>query len=250
MNESSGGFAKVVAIVIVAVLVIGAVVYFTSDVYRTKMDSAMNQYARWTPENIAKDPINYLNFCESEANKALLQLKASEIAIAQKRGELDAMSKEAANKIKVGERALTELKSAYSTAASAKTWPVVWQGQNRDEDWTKRQIVSFHRQVEAQKTLNQKIGSGIRTLDVQVTKVQEARAETEQQLTEIKTGRELLKVQQITDDLTKRFASIKAVLQTTVAVAGESTATVTLDQLAAQQVTTVDDSEFNAIMAK
>jgi hypothetical protein len=234
----------IIGIVVAALLALG-VVYLTSDVARTKIDAAADQYAHWTPENIAKDPENYLNFCESQANQALQSLKASEIAVAQNRANLETMQRDAENKIGVGTKALAELKEAYKGATA---WPIMWQGASRDEAWTKRQIVSLHRQVEAQQSLKVKVEQGIKNLDNQTTRIQEGRAQAQEQLAEIKTSREMLKVQKITDDLTTRLASIKSVLRTTLNTATETTGIITLDQLAAETATTVDESEFQKIM--
>ena len=242
------GIVKMIAgAVVIAAIVVG-VLYFTSDVQKTKIDAAINQYAHWTPENIAKDPLNYLNFCEQEAEKAMLNLKASEIAIAQNRGNLDGMKKTAQDKIAAGEKAVGELKTLFSQAEKDAKWPVTWQGQTRDKDWIKRQIVSLFRQVEAEKGLLVKVQDAIRRLDGQVTRVQEGRSQAQQQLAEIRTSREILKVQKITDDLTTRLVSIKEVLKVTLNTASETTGTISLEQLAAQQATTVDDAEFNKIM--
>jgi len=64
INNRKNGMSLTGIIVLIIVLVaIGVgVMYFTSDVYRTKIETAANQYAHWTPENIAKDPENYLTF--------------------------------------------------------------------------------------------------------------------------------------------------------------------------------------------
>lgn len=250
MNSARGGYVKIVVGIVLAVVAVLAVMYFTSDVARTKIRVAADQYAHWTPENIAKDPENYLNFCEQEAEKALLGLKASEISVAQNSGKLQAMVQEATGKIGIGERALTQLKEAYAAAEADGKWPVTWEGAARDKDFVKRQIVALARQVEGQRTLKSKIENGLKNLDAQSTRIQEGRAQAQAQLAEIKTSREILKVQKITDDLTERLASIGAVIRTTSAIATESTATVSLDQLAASSVATVDESEFEAIMAK
>lgn len=249
MNGSSG-FVKVIVIIVVAVAVVAGVLYFTSDVQRTKIDQAVSQYAHWTPENIAKDPENYLNFCEKEAEKALLNLKASEIAIAQNRGNLEGMKQSAKNKVAAGEKAIGELKELFTQAEKGGSWPVTWQGLARDKDWTKRQIVSLFRQIAAEKGLLTKTDEGLKRLDVQVTRVQEGRSQAQQQLAEIRTSREMLKIQKLTEDLTKRLVSIKEVLKVTLATASESTGTISLDQLAAEQATTVDEGEFKSIMDK
>ena len=164
----------IILIIVAAVIVVG-VLYFTSDVQRTRIDAAIDQYAHWTPENIAKDPEAYLNFCEKEADKALVSLKASEIAIAQNRGNLDSMKKESTAKVAAGEKAIAELKTLFTGAEQANTWPVAWQGQNREKDWVKRQIISLNRQIQGQKTLLTRIDEGLARLDAQMVRVQEGR---------------------------------------------------------------------------
>lgn len=250
MANGRGGFMKIVVGVAVLAVVAVAVLYFTSDVQRTKIRAAADQYAHWTPENIARDPENYLNFCEQEAEKALMDLKASEISIAQNNGKLSAMATEASGKISLGERALSQIKEAFRNAEANNAWPITWEGAQRDSDFVKRQIVSLDRQVESQKTLKSKIENGLKNLSVQATRIQEGRAQAQAQLAEIKTSREILKVQKITDELTDRLASIGAVIRSSSAIATETSTTISLDQLAASNVGTVDEAEFKAIMDK
>ena len=250
MNSSKSGQAKIVVIIALVIVAVVAVLYFTSDVQRTKIKSAMNQYSSWTPENIAKDPESYLTFCEQQANEALLKLKASQIAIAQNRAGLEATKNEADEKIKLGNNALTDLKQLYATASAATNWPVTWNGAPRDENMVKQQIVSFARQIAAQESLKAKVENGIKQLDIQMTKVQQANGQTQEQLVQIKTSREMLKVQKITEDLSKQLVNIGSTLQATISTASESTGTVTLDQLKSESVGTVDDSEFKKIMGK
>ncbi len=250
MNTSQSGFAKVIVLIIVAVAAVLGVMYFTSDVAKTRIDAAADQYAHWTPENIAKDTENYLRFCETEATKVLQSLKASEIAVAQNRASLENTLSEANGKIGVGEKALSDLKGVFAAATTANTWPATWQGRAMDQDAVKRQIVSLYKQVEGQKGLKHKIELGIKKLDAQVTRIQEGRDQAQGQLAEIKTGREMLKVEKLTDDLTSKLASIKGVLQATISTASETSGPITLDQLAEQSVGTVDEAEFNAIMGQ
>jgi chromosome segregation ATPase len=250
MNPQARGITAVGAVVVVVVLlvVIGAVMYFTSDVFSTKVDAAVDQFAHWTPENIAKDPENYLNFCEKQANKAIEDLKASEISVAQSRAKLETMRAEAKNKVAVGEKTLAELKELYTKAEASNGWPATWQGQPREKDWVRRQIVSLHGQVTSQRALLGKVEAGLNKLDVQVGRVQDGRAKAQEQIAEIKSNREILKVQKLTDDLTSRLVSMKGVLQATVNTAAETTGVISLDQLAAETPATVDDAEFQKIM--
>lgn len=251
VNVSKSGQTRIPVLgIVIAVVAIGALLYFTSDVFRTKINVAADQYAHWTPENIAKDPENYLNFCEQQANAAVLKLKASRIAIAQNHASLEATQKDATEKIALGNKALTELKAVYQEASAGNKWPATWNGAPRDEAMVKQQIVSFARQIAAQVALKAKVDAGLKQLDNQILKVQEASGQAQEQLAQIKVSRETLKVQKITDDLSKQLVNIGSTLQATIGVASESTGTITLDQLKAESATTVDESEFNKIMGK
>lgn len=247
-GSSRSGSTKIIVTVVVLLVAVIAIVYNTSDVWRTRMDVAADQYAKWTPENIAKDPENYLNFVETEAEKALTSLKASEIAVAQNRASLQNTLSDAEEKIRLGRRALEDLKAGFSSAETAGQWPLSWQGRSLDMDAAKRQIVFFHKQVMSQEGLKAKVEAGIQKLNAQQSRILEARTETENQIAEIRTNREVLKVQKLTDDLALRLASIKGVLQATIHTASETGGPMTLDELAEQSVGTVDDAEFNAIM--
>ena len=69
------------------VAAIFAVAYFTSDVFSTKVDQAAKQWAKWTPENIQKDPAGYLAFAKTQLEKANDTLEAKHIALKTKQNE-------------------------------------------------------------------------------------------------------------------------------------------------------------------
>jgi hypothetical protein len=244
------GFAKIMVLIVVLIVVAGAIYYFTSDVGRTRINEVGKQYAKWTPENIAKDPENYLTFCQEQSEAALLKLKASEIEIAQNRSAIDAMATAAKNKVAAGEKGLAELKSAYKQAETDAKFPFVWNGKNYAQDAAKRDIVSLFRQVEAQKGVAAKAEAGLLRLDGQVSRIQEGRAKVQEQLQEIATSRSMLKVNKITDELTQRLTSIGAAIQSTVGIATDASAPVSIDQLTEQQAAVIDDSEFKKIMGE
>lgn len=250
MNRHRTGLTTpqlVVTLVVVAVIA-GVGLYFWSDVFRTKVDAHIDQLAHWTPENIAKDPENYLNFCETQTNKALQGLKANEISIAKSRAGLQTMKDDSASKVQVGTTALQELKDLYAKAEAANSWPAQWKGEGRDRDWVRKQIVALDRQVKSQQALSAKVDEGLKKLDVQVNRIQDSRTKAQEQLAEIKTSREMLKVQKITDDLTSRLVDMKGVLQATISSATETSSVISLDQLAAESAATVSDAEFDKIM--
>jgi len=253
MKTNRTGSAVTILIVVLAIVVVlGGAYYFFSDVGRTKMNAAADQYMHWTPENIAKDPINYLNFCEEETKNAVLELKADEISVAQSIGKLDSMKEDATNKIAVADKALPELKALWErNQPEGSTWPVTWKGNTYDRDAFKRQMVSLFHEQQTQKTLLAKVEDGITKLNNQNGKIADARAKAQEQLSEISANRELLKVQNLTNDLTDRLVAMKSALQTTVATAKESNGTVSLDQLTADTgAAAPSDADFDKIIGK
>lgn len=244
--------AGVIVIIVVLAAIAGAAAYFLSDPVKTKTDAAYQQFSEWTPENIAKDPVNYLNFAEAQTKEALEKLKASEIAVAQKQAQLEGMREDAQSKISAGSKALDELKALYKTAAADGTWPVTWRGEARSEDWTKRQIMAFHADVEGKQKVLGTVQKGLTTLEAQGAKIAEQRTTCQQQLAQIATNREMLKVQEITDDLKEQLVNMKGMLQATVAAVGtgDADAILTTDSLVATQPATVDEAAFETILAE
>lgn len=236
------------AIVIVAAIVF-AIAYFGSDVFRTKANTTLTQFTQWTPENIAKDPVNYLNFCEEQAKKAIEKCKASEIAIAQKRAKIESMRDDAKQKSTLGNTALEELKGLYKSAEEGNTYPIKWRNRDLDKETAKRQILAFASQTRTKQDLLVKLEAAIGQLRTQSTKLAEAKDAAQEQLAKIDTNREMLKVQEITDDIKNNLVAMKSAIETTVVgVANSEAGTLSLDDLASQSETVVDDSEFNKIL--
>ena len=254
MSKATQRGASSVAIIVglvVVLVVVGAGAYFLSAPFRTKTQQAYKQFSEWTPENIAKDPVNYLNFAEAQTQAAMEQLKASEISVAMRKSKLEAMKEEAAQKVATGSKVLGELKQLYKEAEATDAFPVKYQNQDRDKTWMQRNILSVNQQVEAQTQLRDRVTSGIETLNAQVNKILEQRGKCEQQLATIATNREMLKVQEITDELKNQLVELNGVLQSTVvasAAAADSSADINIANLAAQSETQVDLGEFDKVM--
>jgi chromosome segregation ATPase len=250
LSQRNQGLGAVGVIgIIVALLVIGGgVIYFTSDVWRTRMDVAYQGFAHWTPENIAKDPVNYLSFCETETKAALEKLEASRISVSQQIGRLGGLKTESQNKVRVGSQNLDQLKTLYKDAAANNAWPIKFANVERDEQWCKRQILSLDGEVKAQQKLLDKLDAGLKQLDVQKTKISDQKSQAQQQISQIQTNREMLKVQQITDDLKNQLVDMKALVSATVDAADDAGAVLSLDQLTTSSETTVDESAFQEIL--
>ncbi len=234
---------------IALVALAGAGLYFFSDVFSTKIDQAVEQVARWTPENIANDPKGYLTFCQKQTTQIIKDLKASELATSQNRGKNLSMKEEATRKIEVGKKALADLKVAYRAANENGEWPISWKGQPRDEDWTKRQIVGLHTQVKQQESLVAKCDEGVRRCDAELAKIKDLTAKAHAQLREIEVATQRVKVEELSTDLKDRLVSMRSVLTTLVDSAENVGGDISLEGLADEAETTVDEQEFQAIMS-
>ena len=241
----------IVAGLVGLVVVVLVIVYFASDVWRTKADAALTQFTQWTPENIAKDPVNYLNFCETQTKAALEKCKASKIAIAQKKAKIESMRKEAADKQAIGDKALGELKVLYKTAdeSASAGFPLKWQTKELSKDDAKRQVVKLDKDVKSKLQLISKLDGALVQLNVQSNKLAEAEDNAKEQLAKIDTNREMLKVQEITDSIKNNLVAMKGAIETSiVGINSTDSGTVSLDELAAQSEAAVNDADFNKIL--
>ena len=240
----------VIVAIVAVVIVIGVAVYFISAPARTKMKDAYAQFAEWTPENIAKDPKGYLSFCEEKTNEAIQKCKASKIAISAQQAKLEQMRQDTEDKLKVGEKALEELKDLYRKAETDKKWPLTWQGKGLEQEQAKRQVLRLAGEIESKTKLSKEYKAAGDQLRVQLTKVDDAFDRANEQLSKIKVNREKLAVQQITDDLKNNLVAMKSAIQTTIVDVDSQGGTLSLDDLAARSEAAVDDSKFDEIMKK
>lgn len=234
---------------VVALIIAGAGYYFTSDVGRARMDSAHDQYARWTPENIAKEPLLYLDFCEREAREGLEKLKANRIAVAQNLSKLTAQKSGVDSKLRVGDEALAELRGLFAGADTK--WPVTWRDHPYDEATFKKQVVQFKREGDLNRKLSAQYATALRSLEALPAKIVEASATLEGQIAEIRVQREILKIQKMSDTLAAQFAGIKTALQDTSAIIADSASPVilTTEDLARQSADAgPSDDEFRMAM--
>lgn len=246
-QRGSSLVAIIVVVVVLAAVVLGGL-YFFSDVFRTKADAAWAELAKWTPENIAKDPVGYLNYCETELKKEQVKLQASEIAVSQTRGKFEAAVTDAKGVVATGKKSLDELKAAYTAADAAKSFPIKWTDRTLDQDQAKKQIIRLDREIKSKTATIDSYENSIKTLDVHKGKIQDAKDKASEQLTAIQTGREQLKIKAITDDLKNQFVAMKGVLQTSVIGVADQKSTISLDDIAAKAETSVNEEDFAKIM--
>jgi DNA repair exonuclease SbcCD ATPase subunit len=235
---------------LVVVLLIGGVTwYFVSDRFRTSVDSTMTDLTKWTPEAIAKDPQGYLNFAETEAKKTKDKLRTSEVAANMSLATLESRQKEEKNKVQAVEAGLDKMRDVNANNTS-DTWPVTFDNRQYSKDEFRLQAKRFATDTKNAKQRLATIENGLARIKVELTKIREAQSEVENQLDQIRTHREELRVKAITDDITKQLVDMKGVLASTAVTATNSSSVVSADQYVQNQSVNVSDAEFDALMKK
>jgi hypothetical protein len=231
--------------IIAAVLVVGAVVFYISDPFQSRMKEKYNQLTTWTPENIAKDPKGYLDFCQQQTEKAMQDLKADKIRLAQSRGRLQEMRDAAGKQVSAGESALKELVPQYKDQAQSETVSISWRGSTLNKDQAKKQISTLARQVENQKNLKTKAEAGLRKLDGEASKIDDLETKAKEQLAEIDYNRQLLAANKLTDDLKTRLVNMQAAVAATVNAAASEDGTKSLSEVTNETATQVDETSLD-----
>ena len=240
--------SKTIGVILVLLLAAGAIAYIVSDPFRTRVDQAYENFADWTPQNIAKDPAGYLKFCEAKTRQALVDLETAGIAIEQHRSRLLSWHKEAIEKILMGEAELEALKALFKEAEAGGQWPVAYRDQTRDKDWTQRQIIAFHGQIEAQRRILQKAEEALARLGTQEKRIGLARNQAHGQITEIQANQQIVAIDKLTDEVTGRLVQMKEQVQNAVHVAERSTETISLEDLIQETEVKIDPTAFEKIM--
>lgn len=247
-RRGSAIMSIVIGVVVLAVIGFG-IAFFTSDVFRTRAQSAMEQWSDWTPENIAKYPEEYLNFCERETKAAMEALRVREIDVAQQQARLEQMKSEHGSAVSTGDKALSELKTLYREAEASSAWPATWRGNSYTQDQLKNQIVRIHNELEGKRKVLSTVESGLRELEARKQEIAKAKIECEDQISQIQTNRQMLAVQKITDDLKNQLVDMRSAISGVVAIASPTDGgSFSLDDLQSQDAGSVSDDEFNAIM--
>lgn len=243
--QRRGAGAIGIIVGIVAVLLIGGVIwYFVSDPFKSKIDKAVEEATKWTPDRIAKEPEAYLDYCEQQSKAALEKLKVHRTKLALSKGDLKKTKEDADALIAAGEAGIQGLGKLYKEAESSNAFPVKFKNQNFEKEQAARAILMWKRQVDGKKKLLATVENGIAALDAQGKKIDDAQFQAEDQLVQIKTSRETLKVSKLSDSLKDQLVKMQGVLSATVAIADQPPSVPSLEQLKETTLTTVDDAEL------
>ena len=222
------------------------------DVWVTKGEIVVEQFRKWTPENIQKSPQAYLKFCENEVHAAMEKMDASKIAINQKKAALGGELENQRKKINGGNKFLDEAKSKYKAAVDGGTFPIKVNAIEFDQEKAKRTIMKVAGEVASAQKLANKLEGAVAKLNSSASDLQSRKDKAKEQLTEINVQVESLKIQEMTKDMAKDLSGMTAALSDIVGVGlddDDPSATPGLEDLSARAEVTVNEDEFAKIMA-
>ena len=205
-----------------------AVAYFTSDVFSTTVDRAAERWSKWTPENIQKDPAGYLAFAKKELEQAKDSLEARQIALKKEQNENKRRHSEAKIQKAKYDKLLLALRSKYSETKdsnSSVAYPLTVNGiPIKDEGVLKKLAVKTKKKLDHQAKREETYAKFQKKLTKNVTKVEgqlEKLVEKQEELA-LQTEVVLLKLEM--EKIGELNGNLAAIIDTSVAIAGESDA--------------------------
>jgi len=196
----------------------GGVLYFQSDVFRTKADEEWKQWTKWTPENITKDPKGYLTFAIAELEKINKQLEAHKLDLTVRADLAEQKAKSENLSLKASVRTLDRLKGVYQV--NEKTFPVSVDGERVSETSFQERVVEVDRLVAMYTENVERLEKHIAHLKGEVTRTEqemkklvEKRQYVQQRLDHLKLDQAIGNSNELTGKADEILATAKAVTE-------------------------------------
>ena len=119
------------ATAVVAVLLIGGVVYFVSDPIKAIIDRKVENWTEWTPEKIREYPAEWLMSAQRDLGERQKKLKGRRFSIRKNQFSWEDSFRRSEREVKVLGRYLAVAAERYRDAEKNDAWPVSM----RDEDY-------------------------------------------------------------------------------------------------------------------
>jgi hypothetical protein len=232
--ERKSGISTVGIILILAVL--GMVGYFVSPYFQAKVRVGWENLAEWTPERIQEEPDLYLKFAIQKCDETIETLKTSELTIRERQIECSRKLSEKQAEAKVHGQAVTNAKNSSPGEVTPEK---------------KLKVVRAHRKVQNLNKLIKVYQKNEVKLDAALKELIKERDTTAQLKEELKTNLEIVKVEQVTAEITGTKQSLRSIMDRAEALAQMYDADAVLDGDAVgdvSPVTTAIDAEYDAII--
>jgi chromosome segregation ATPase len=245
-----GAAAGIVVAVICLLLVAGGIWYFVSKPFHTNVNEKFKQATEWTPENIKKDPVGYLNSAIEQIDETKKKLGAAQLALTTQRNDIsNSLEKYSTDKSNY-ERLMPELKETYEKADTKNDWPATVRGHKFDKGELRRKIVECNHDLQKATTLTDsysgakgKVVDRLDEVNDQLTKIESVR-------TDLTTKLETAKVQQTFEGIDNVSTNFDHIVSTSNALSETAEKNAGVDELIKPSGEEKTNEEFDKIMGK
>lgn len=197
-------------IIIVAVaVVLGAIAFWVSPSFRTRVVSEATKIGQWTPEAIQKDPVGYSNFVESQLKADLEKYSSARQALASTMNDL---AKKLSDKTKLLERG-DKMAETIADAIEAGKFPVTVLGKEYLEAQLRSQLSLTLAEIDGLRESLTEIEKILKSAEQENEKIVVNLEKTESQLALLATRREIFKAQATSAEGLSMIAQCNAVLE-------------------------------------
>ena len=238
---------KAVVALVVLVLVAGAIFYFVSDPFKTKVDIQVEQATKWTPENINKDPVGYLTWAIGKSQQAADSLSARQIALAQQKSNNERLLKNDTKDLSAAGKLFDQFRTAYKNAATTGSWPTEVVGTQYEEEALKSRVIEFRTKIDSLRKNSEQRTALQKRIESNMQEVARRLDDAKSTKTDLSQKLELVKANQAIDDLDTLRADVDGLTGVADFLAGSESGA-SIDDLIEQQQSTISDAEFNDIL--
>jgi hypothetical protein len=245
-----GKRGNTVAIVLVIVLVLGAILFFVSKPFQTRVKQATRQATEWTPENIQKDPVGYLSWALAECGKTEEKLQASRLALKTNRNNAErSLSTHQADQTAYT-KLLDEAKSLYRQAGASASWPAELRGVKMEEAVLKAKIVEAHDKLSGLGELIATYQQSRQIIDRKLVEVEAKLTEVTKLESKLSTDLEIAKVRKTVEGIGTISDQLNAIVDTSEALVSATKDGISLEELVKPSGERRVETEFEKIMAQ
>jgi len=225
-----------------------AIFYVVSDPFQARVDQVVEQKTQWTPQNIQKNPQQYLLHSKQEARNARDSLSASLIDLAQQRARLQSQFITNQTELDGLNQLLPILISSYQESEDTDHWPAKVGETLLTERELRARILEADGRYQRSGENNQRLSRQLSQLSSREEQVREKIREVNLVIGRIDAASEDLETRAALEAVERIDRDLGAIISVAQVLEEISRDPGSLDALIEQQAVTDDNVRFRAIL--
>ena len=225
-----------------------AIFYVVSDPFQAQVDQVVEQKTQWTPQNIQKNPQQYLLHSKQEARNARDSLSASLIDLAQQRARLQSQFITNQTELDGLNQLLPILISSYQESEDTDHWPAKVGETLLTERELRARILEADGRYQRSGENNQRLSRQLSQLSSREEQVREKIREVNLVIGRIDAASEDLETRAALEAVERIDRDLGAIISVAQVLEEISRDPGSLDALIEQQAVTDDNVRFRAIL--